>query len=137
MFQQCSEDHYAACSESGVRHLFRLGQYQFQDTLDDEGDLHHFVLETTGDSDETLRYEVDYATMYELMARFLAGEYEKEQYHLDRSPGHEALADALEMATARARAGETEFDFDDLDRGEVEVIDPDLPTDPDAEEEEP
>jgi hypothetical protein len=59
-------------------------------------------------------YETDRETMYELMARYLAGEYEKAEYEMERSPAHEALLDTLEIAAARARAGETEFSFDDL-----------------------
>jgi len=53
--------------------------------------------------------------MYEFMARYLAGEYEKSEYELERSPAQEALLDTLEIAAARARSGETEREFDDLD----------------------
>lgn len=33
---------------------------------------------------------------------------------MERSPAHEALLDTLEIASARARSGESEFSFDDL-----------------------
>lgn len=49
------------------------------------------------------------------MARFLAGEYEKREYRMERSPAQDALLDTLEIAAARARAGEETFVFDDLD----------------------
>ncbi|HET6765425.1 MAG TPA: hypothetical protein VFH27_17185, partial [Longimicrobiaceae bacterium] len=123
MFKQSGEGEYEANSESGVRHLFRLAHYAFQDTLDGEGVFHHHVIETA--DDDTVAYEAGRELMYEFMARYLAGVYEKEEYDLDRSPGHEALLDVLELATARARAGETDFSVDELDRAEVEVLDED------------
>jgi hypothetical protein len=78
--------------------------------------MHHFVVESPGaraEADAPV-YEIDRETMYELMARYLAGEYEKVEYDMERSPAHEALLDTLEIATARARSGESEFSFDDL-----------------------
>lgn len=128
MFRKSPDGDYQDLSEGGVRHLFRLGPFEFHDTLDADGTFHHFVLEGApgeDDAEERPAYEVDQETMYELMARFLAGEYEKAEYRMERSPGHDALLDLLEMATARARAGETEFSFDDLERGETEVLDED------------
>jgi hypothetical protein len=122
MFKLSTDDEHAVHSQGGVRHLFALGHFAFQDTLDDEGDFHHFVVETAAD-DERVRYEVGQDLMYEFMARYLAGVYEKEEYRLERSPGHDALLDVLEMAAARARAGETEFTVDELDHAEVEVLD--------------
>jgi len=121
MFKLSGDGEYEANSESGVRHLFRLAHYQFQDTLDGEGIFHHHVIETA--DDDTVAYEAGRELMYEFMARYLAGVYEKEEYEMDRSPGHEALLDVLELATARARAGETDFSVDELDRAEVEVLD--------------
>jgi hypothetical protein len=126
MFRKSPDGDYADLSENGVRHLFRLGPYEFHDTLDEDGTFHHFLLEgeDPGDGeDERTAYEVDSETMRELMARYLAGEYEKVEYELERSPGHDALLDQLEIATARARAGETEFTFEDLDHEETEVLD--------------
>ena len=121
MFKQSTDEEYEANSESGVRHLFTLAHYAFQDTLDGEGAFHHHVIETA--DDDTVVYEAGRELMYEFMARYLAGVYEKDEYRLDRSPGHEALLDVLELAAARARAGETDFSVDELDRAEVEVMD--------------
>lgn len=125
MLRERSEEEYEAASEGGVRQLFTLGPYQFRDTLDGEDGFHHFVLEPGAGGVEGAVYETDGDTMYELMARYLAGEYEKEAYRMERSPGHQALLDLLELATARARSGETDFSLEDLERGEVEVIDED------------
>ncbi|HEU4557503.1 MAG TPA: hypothetical protein VFS20_06625 [Longimicrobium sp.] len=126
MFRKSPDGDYDDLSENGVRHLFRLGPYEFQDTLDEDGRFHHFLLEGEGGSEEDgerTAYEVDGEIMRELMARYLAGEYEKAEYDLERSPGHDALLDLLEIATARARAGETEFAFEDLDHEETEILD--------------
>jgi hypothetical protein len=124
MFRTSSEEQYGEKSQSGVRHLFSLGPFAFQDTLDEAEELHHFLLAAGEEDDaETIVYEVDQPTMYEFMARFLAGEYEKREYELDRSPGHEALLDLLEIASARARSGETDFSIDELDAGVDEIID--------------
>lgn len=123
MFKKSPDGDYEALSEGGVRHLFKLGPYEFHDTLDDDGDFHHFVLESAAGDADTSAYEVDWGTMYEFMARYLAGEYEKTEYRMERSPGHDALLDMLEIAAARARAGETEFSLEDLERGETEVLD--------------
>ncbi|MBV9773752.1 MAG: hypothetical protein JO040_07375, partial [Gemmatimonadetes bacterium] len=80
-----------------------------------------FVVEAgEAEEDEPRVYETDPATMYEFMARYLAGEYEKEEYEMERSPAQEALLDALELATARARSGDTDFAFDDLDEGDYD-----------------
>ncbi|HEX2203929.1 MAG TPA: hypothetical protein VHG91_11550 [Longimicrobium sp.] len=125
MFRKSPDDDYEALSEGGVRYLFRLGPYEFHDTLDDEGRFHHFVLEGEREGAEGQAYEVDTEFMYELMARFLAGEYEKAEYRLERSPGHETLLDLLEIATARARAGDHAFSLEDLEHEETEVFDDD------------
>lgn len=114
MFRLSSESEHEARSQGGTRYLFALGHYECHDTMDGEGELHHFVVDTGGAGAETAVYETDRATMYELMARYLAGEYEKREYDMERSPAHEALLDTLEIAGARARAGESEFSFDDL-----------------------
>lgn len=116
MFRQRTEDEHVASAEGGVRHLFVLDHFEFHDTLDEEGEIHHFVLEYADEEEvEPAAYETDRATMYELMARYLAGEYEKEEYDLERSPAHEALLDLLEMAAARARSGEFDFSLEDLE----------------------
>lgn len=128
MFRQRGDREYEESSAAGVRELFSLGPFVFEDTMDGEGGLHHFVL-STGAEDPAC-YEADRETMYELMARYLAGEHEKRAYSLGRSPGHESLLDLLEMATARARGGETELSFEDLERGEAELMD-DEDRDPD------
>ena len=128
MFRKSPDGDYEALSEGGVRHLFRLGPYEFHDTLDDDDVFHHFVLEGVGEGDdasEATAYEVDRETMYEFMARFLAGEYEKAEYEMQRSPGHDALLDLLELATARVRAGETDLTLADLEHEETEVLDTD------------
>jgi hypothetical protein len=122
MFRHRSEAEYSAGSEGGVRNLFTLGPYEFHDTMDGEEVLHHFILESAEDG-EPFVYEIDQPTMYEFMARFLAGEYEMREYQLERSPGHEALLDLLEMATARARGGEFGFSWDQFDHGDTEVLD--------------
>ena len=120
MFKQCTEDEYAQGSEGGTRYLFALDGFEFHDTMDEEGRLHHFVLESGEDEEEPAIYEADQPTMYELMARYLAGEYEKEAYELERSPAHEALLDLLELATARSRSGDSGFSLDELEEGEYE-----------------
>lgn len=121
MFKESSTRHYETGAEGGVRHLFDLGGYLFQDTLDAEDGFHHFIVETEpGDVGPSV-YEVDRETMYEFMARFLAGEHELEEYELERSPAHEALLDVLEIATARARSGESEFSWEEFDQSETEV----------------
>ncbi len=114
MFRKSSEDEHEQSSQGGTRYLFALGHFQCHDAMDGEGGLHHFVVETGGAAEEAPVYETDRVTMYELMARYLAGEYEKREYEMERSPAHEALLDTLEIAAARARAGESEFSFDDL-----------------------
>ncbi len=119
MFRKCSEEEFERASEAGTRHLFALGHFEFRDALDGEGELHHFVLDSS-EKDARGIFEADQLAMYEFMARFLAGEYEKRQYHLERSPAQDALLDTLEMAAARARSGESTFVFDDLDWEEEE-----------------
>lgn len=121
MFRQRSEEEYVAGSAGGARDLFTLGPYDFQDTIGEDDSLHHFVLESA--DDESGVYEVDRPTMYEFMARFLAGMYEMEEYELERSPGHDALLDMLEMVTARARTGESGFSWDEFDHGDSELLD--------------
>lgn len=116
MFRERSGDEYERGSEGGRRHLFALAGFTFQDTLDGEGRMRHFVLEAERDGEEGARsYEADRPTMYELMARYLAGEYEKAEYGMERSPAHEALLDLLEIATARARSGDGDFTLDALE----------------------
>ncbi len=117
MFRLSSDDEYQEGSEGGTRHLFALGHFEFHDTLDGEGRLRHFVLET---GDDAGIFEAGREVMYEFMARYLAGLYEKEEYDMERSPAHEALLDNLELAAARARAGETEFFLDDLEAGDLD-----------------
>jgi hypothetical protein len=60
--------------------------------------------------------------MYELVARYLAGEYEKDAYELEYSPGHHALLDLLEMAVARVRSGDSSFTVADLDGGAEDLL---------------
>lgn len=122
MFRHRTDEEYAAGSEGGVRNLFSLGPYEFHDTIGGDDALHHFILESAEDG-EPFVYEIDQPTMYEFMARFLAGEYEMREYQLERSPGHESLLDVLEMATARARGGEFGFSWDEFDRGDTEILD--------------
>ncbi|MBD0318748.1 MAG: hypothetical protein ICV87_00335 [Gemmatimonadetes bacterium] len=115
MFRQSTEEQYEQASEAGTRHLFALGHFEFRDALDGEGELHHFVLDSSESEGSSGVFETDQLAMYEFMARFLAGEYEKREYRLERSPAQDALLDTLEIAAARARGGETTFVFDDLD----------------------
>jgi len=118
MFRLSTEAEHEERSEGGTRHLFGLGHFEFHDAMDGEGRLHHFVVDLTGAEDDVMVYETDREVMYEIMARYLAGEYEKHEYAMERSPAHEALLDTLEIAAARARSGETEFAFDDLEVAE-------------------
>jgi hypothetical protein len=122
MMKWRSYDEYEADAQAGTRHLFRLGQYEFHDTMDAEDGFHHYILDGPENGSETSAYEVDRETMYEFMARFLAGVYEMEEYDLEQSPSHNALLDVLEIATARARGGETEFDWEDFDRPDTELM---------------
>lgn len=123
MFRRCSEPEYEELSEGGVRYLFQMDHLSFRDTLDGDGFLHFFVVEET---DDPHFYESDQEVMYEFMARFLAGEYEKAHYEMERSPTHAALMDVLELVTARARAGDSTFSFDDeMEELEEEVGDDD------------
>lgn len=116
MFRLSSEEEYQEASEGGTRHLFALGYFEFHDTLDGEGRLRHFVLET---GDDAGVFEAGREVMYEFMARYLAGLYEKEEYEMERSPAHEALLDNLELAAARARSGEADFSLDDLEAADL------------------
>lgn len=109
MFRHSSQDEYDEKSEGGARHLFEIGDFEFLDALGSDGALHHFVIESSETGGDVLLYEADPRTMYEFMARFLAGEYEKKEYDLERSPAHAALLDVLELATARARSGDSDF----------------------------
>jgi hypothetical protein len=122
MFRLRDVEAYETGSEAGVRHLFRVGSYEFQDTLDEDETFHRFILDSSNEEAGLAVYEVDTETMYEFMARYLAGVYEKAEYGMEQSPGHAALLDLLEIATARARAGETEFNLDEITRGETEVL---------------
>ena len=125
MLRACPEDEYLAHSSGGVRRLCRLGQYQLTDGMDDEGRMRHFVLDGREEGASPDAYEVDRETMYELVARYLAGTLELSEYGMERSPGHDALLDMLEIATARARSGETEFSWEEFDNAEHEVRDAD------------
>lgn len=120
-------DEYETHAEGGERHLFRLGQYEFHDTIDADGHYHQYILEADTGGEEAPAYEVDRETMYEFMARFLAGTYELEEYDLEQSPSHNAMLDVLEIATARARAGETEFSWEEFDTPESELMDDEDP----------
>jgi len=115
MFRQSSETEYEGRSVGGSRHLFAIDSYEFFDVLDEEGKLHHFIIEHGDEEEGPAVYQTDRANMYEFMARFLAGEYEKREYDLQKSPAHGALLDALELALAAARSGQTGFSFDDLE----------------------
>lgn len=119
MFRHCPEPEYDELSEGGTRYLFRLDHFEFRDTLDGEGFLHFFVTENA--ADETIAYETDQASMYEFMARYLAGAYEKDHYQMERSPTHAALLDVMEIATARARSGDPGFSFDHAEDGAEEM----------------
>lgn len=121
MFKLRSDDEYAAAAEGGIRNLFTLGPYEFHDTVDTESVMHHFIVEPA-DEDGPGVYEVDHPTMYEFMARYVAGVYEMEEYELEHSPGHDELLDVLEMATARARAGESRFTWEEFDKGDTELL---------------
>jgi hypothetical protein len=118
MYRKSSDEEYEQGSAAGTRHLFTLGHFEFLDAMDGEGELHHFVLDSSESDEGAGIFETDQMAMYEFMARFLAGEYEKREYRLERSPAQDALLDTLEIAAARARAGETTFVFDDLDAEE-------------------
>lgn len=118
MFRQISDTAYGERSGGGVRHLFRLGHFEFHDTLDDDGMIHHFLIESPEDGEEPVIHQTDQPTMYELLARYLAGEHEKKEYEMERSPTHEALLDLLELATARARSGESDFTIEELEEEE-------------------
>jgi hypothetical protein len=120
MFRLCSDEEFDEQSSAGTRPLFRVGSFVFQDTMDGDGHLHHMVIEQDEDA---AAYALDGATMYELVARYLAGEYEKEAYELDHSPAHHALLDLLEQAAARARSGDSDFSVADLDGSGEELID--------------
>ncbi len=113
MFQPIAEHEADEKAEGGTRHLFTLGHFEFRDSLDGEGQLHHFVADSS-EADVQV-FETDPLTMYECMARFLAGEYEKREYAMQRSPAQDGLLDTLEIAAARARSGDTDFVFDDLE----------------------
>lgn len=115
MFQRIPADQSDAKAEGGTRHLFTLGHFQFRDSLDGQGELHHFVLDSSEADGGAAVFEADQLTMYEFMARYLAGEYEKREYGLERSPAQDALLDTLEIAAARARSGDVDFAFEDLD----------------------
>jgi hypothetical protein len=123
MFRERSAGQYDDAAEAGVRHLFSLGEYVFQDTQDAEGVLRHFVSSTSDDSGNTSFFEMDTPVVYEFMARFLAGEYELREFEMEHSPAHDELLDILEILTARARAGEAEFSWDEFDPAETEVLD--------------
>jgi len=125
MFRQSSETEYEGRSVGGSRHLFAIDSYEFFDVLDEEGKLHHFIIEHGDDEEGPAVYQTDRANMYEFMARFLAGEYEKREYELQNSPAHGALLDGLELALAAARSGQTGFSFDDLEWDEDEEDDQD------------
>lgn len=116
MLRLSSEAEHEEMSEGGTRYLFKLDHYEFRDTLDGHGYLHYLVVEEA--DPEATYYETDQETMYEFMARYLAGLFEKTHYEMERSPTHAALMDTMEMATARARSGDSGFAFDTA--GEME-----------------
>lgn len=126
MFRHTSDEVYARRSTAGVRHLFSLGSFTFQDAMDGNGALRHFVVERGDPGGEPAPYEADLATMYEMVARFLAGEFEKREYRLEQSPAHHELLDILEMAAARARSGDPTFSLAEL---EEEMLDDEAPLD--------
>ncbi len=129
MFRERSPEEYEQLASAGVRHLFSLGDFRFHDTMDGEGTRHHFVTESNGEEPEEHHYEMDTPVTYEFMARFLAGEHELHEYEMDRSPAHDELLDILEIITARARAGESDFSWDEFDPAETEVLDEPADTD--------
>lgn len=120
MFRPLTDDDYEALAEAGTRPLCTVGSFVFQDVMDDSGVLRHVVVEA---GEEGGSYQADQATMYELLARYLAGEYEKAVYDLEQSPAHHALLDLLELAAARARGGDTEFSLSELDGAAEELLD--------------
>jgi hypothetical protein len=122
MFRERQEEQYEDAAQAGVRHLFSLGEFVFQDAMDAEGMLRHFVCATPGVGGATSYFEMDTPVVYEFMARFLAGEYELRELELEHSPAHDELLDVLEIITARARAGETDFSWDEFDPAETEVL---------------
>ena len=119
MFRLCSDDQFEERSSAGTRPLFEIGPFSFQDALDETGALHHLIVESAEEG--RTAYEADQATMYELVARYLAGEYEKEAYELEQSPAHHELLDLLELAGARARTGDHDFTLSELE-GEAELL---------------
>lgn len=122
MFRPITDDAYDTLSSAGARPLCTVGAFVFEDTMDEAGALHHVILEQ-GDSDEgPTAYEADQPTMYELLARYLAGEYEKTAYELEQSPAHHALLDLLELAAARARSGDTDFTLSELDGATEDLL---------------
>jgi hypothetical protein len=125
MFRERSPDQYEEQSSAGVRYLFRLGNFSFEDTIDEDGEFHHFIEEAAMNGEPASRYEVDRETMYEFAARYLAGLYELEKYRLRESPGHVELLDVLEIATARARSGESDFSWDEFDSADAELMEDD------------
>jgi hypothetical protein len=125
MFRKTSDEEFERSASAGTRPLFTVGSFVFQDTMDAEGTLHHFIVEHGEDEEDPVPYETDRSTMYELVARYLAGEYEKEAYELEQSPGHHALLDLLELAAARSRSGDTNFSLTELDGIAEELIDED------------
>lgn len=131
MFRAIDEEEYHERASAGTRALFELAHFAFRDTIDGAGEMHHFVVETGGDPHH--HYQADRGVMYELVARYLAGTYEKAEYQMERSPAHEALLDILEMITARARAGETELTVDELDDGPLPELTDDVELEDDEE----
>jgi hypothetical protein len=123
MFREREAGQYEEAAEAGIRHLFSLGEYVFQDAMDGDGVLRHFVCATPDESGRTSFFEMDTPVVYEFMARFLAGEYELRELEVEHSPAHDELLDVLEILTARARAGETDFSWDEFDPAETEVLD--------------
>jgi hypothetical protein len=119
MFATASEAEYEEIAEGGRRFLFDLARFEFADVRDGDGTLRHVVVERTDDGEAAI-YRVDRDLMYEFLARYLAGEYEKREYRMDLSPAHQTLLDALEMAAARARAGDPSFDAGEMNALELE-----------------
>jgi hypothetical protein len=123
MFRERNPGQYEEAAQAGVRHLFSLGEFVFQDAMDAEGTLSHFVCASEDESGGTSYFEIDLPVVYEFMARYLAGEYELREFEMEHSPAHDELLDVLEILTARARAGETDFSWDEFDPAETEVLD--------------
>jgi len=120
MFRHTTQDDLETAAAVGTRQLFALGEFRFIDTLDDDGMIHQFVLESVEPGETPDVYRTDRETMYEMMARFLSGEQEKRDSGSDESITHGTLLEVLGIARTWARSGKTDFAFIDLDDFEME-----------------